>query len=105
MNFFKIPFVIEKMMGGVMIQKQTYNNISNFHLVKNRNYSEMIIFMICSCNNHNTDPVIPGKGSAIFLHISKPNFEGTEGCIAIEKENIIELAKEIDLTTKLIIKD
>jgi len=55
--------------------------------------------------NHNTDPVIPGKGSAIFLHISKPNFEGTEGCIAIEKENIIELAKKIDLTTKLIIKD
>ena len=55
--------------------------------------------------NHNTDPIVPGKGSAIFLHINKPNFEGTEGCIAIEKENIIELAKEIDLTTKLIIKD
>ncbi len=55
--------------------------------------------------NHNTDPIIPGKGSAIFLHISKPNFEGTEGCVAIEKENIIELAKKIDVTTKLIIKD
>ena len=55
--------------------------------------------------NHNTDPIVPGKGSAIFLHISKPNFEGTEGCVAIEKENIIELAKEIDLTTKLIIKN
>ena len=55
--------------------------------------------------NHNTDPIIPGKGSAIFLHISKPNFEGTEGCVAIEKENIIELAKKIDLTTKLIIKN
>jgi len=54
--------------------------------------------------NHNTDPIIPGKGSAIFLHICKPNFEGTEGCVAIEKENIIELAKKIDLTTKLIIK-
>ena len=55
--------------------------------------------------NHNTDPIIPGKGSAIFLHISKPNFEGTEGCVAIEKENIIELAKKIDLTTRLIIKN
>ena len=55
--------------------------------------------------NHNTNPIVPGKGSAIFLHISKPNFEGTEGCVAIEKENIIELAKKIDLTTKLIIKN
>ena len=55
--------------------------------------------------NYNTDPVIPGKGSAIFLHISKPNFEGTEGCIAIERGVIIELAKKIDLTTTLIIKD
>ena len=55
--------------------------------------------------NHNTDPIVPGKGSAIFLHISKPNFEGTEGCVAIEKENIIELTKKIDLTTKLIIKN
>ena len=55
--------------------------------------------------NHNTDPIVPGKGSAIFLHISKPNFEGTEGCVAIQKENIIELAKKIDLTTKLIIKN
>ena len=55
--------------------------------------------------NHNTDPIVPGRGSAIFLHISKPNFEGTEGCVAIEKENIIELAKKIDVRTKLIIKD
>ena len=54
--------------------------------------------------NYNTDPIIPGNGSAIFLHISKPNFGGTEGCIAIEKKNIIELSKKIDLETKLIIK-
>ena len=48
--------------------------------------------------------LFPGNGSAIFLHISKPNFDGTEGCIAIEKNNIIELSKKIDLETKLIIK-
>ena len=55
--------------------------------------------------NYNLKKPIPFKGSAIFLHISKPNFEGTEGCVAIEKKNIIELAKKIDVTTKLIIKD
>lgn len=55
--------------------------------------------------NYNIDPVIPGRGSAIFLHVSKPNFEGTEGCIAIEKEHIIEIAKKINIETKLIIKN
>ena len=59
--------------------------------------------LICVIN-HNTDPIIPGKGSAIFLHVCKSNFEGTEGCLAIEKKNIIQLAKVIDLKTKLIIK-
>ncbi len=54
--------------------------------------------------NYNTDPVVPGRGSAIFLHICKPNFEGTEGCIAIEKKNMIKLAKRIDTKTELIIK-
>ena len=55
--------------------------------------------------DYNTDPIVPSKGSAIFLHICKPNFEGTEGCIAIEKKNIIELSKKIDMESRLIIKD
>ena len=55
--------------------------------------------------NHNTDPIVPGKGSAIFLHISKPNFEGTEGCVAIEKENIIELAKNYFDNDQIIITE
>ena len=54
--------------------------------------------------NYNTNPIVPGKGSAIFLHICKPNFAGTEGCVAIEKKNILKLVNLIDLNTKLIIK-
>ncbi len=54
--------------------------------------------------NYNTNPIVPGKGSAIFLHICKPNFAGTEGCVAIEKKNILKLVNLIDFNTKLIIK-
>ncbi len=25
---------------------------------------------------YNDDPVVPGKGSAIFLHLARPNFSG-----------------------------
>jgi len=34
---------------------------------------------------YNTDPVVPGRGSAIFVHIARPDFSPTAGCIAIER--------------------
>ena len=53
--------------------------------------------------NYNTNPIVPGKGSAIFLHICKSNLAGTEGCVAIEKKNILKLVNLIDFNTKLIV--
>jgi L,D-peptidoglycan transpeptidase YkuD (ErfK/YbiS/YcfS/YnhG family) len=32
---------------------------------------------------YNTDPPLPGRGSAIFLHVARPDFAPTEGCIAV----------------------
>jgi L,D-peptidoglycan transpeptidase YkuD (ErfK/YbiS/YcfS/YnhG family) len=40
---------------------------------------------------YNTDPVVPGKGSAIFLHCASPDFAGTEGCIAVAREVLVPL--------------
>jgi L,D-peptidoglycan transpeptidase YkuD (ErfK/YbiS/YcfS/YnhG family) len=32
---------------------------------------------------HNDDPVVPGAGSAIFLHVAAPGHAPTEGCVAL----------------------
>lgn len=32
---------------------------------------------------YNDDPVLPGKGSAIFMHLARPDFSPTEGCVAV----------------------
>jgi L,D-peptidoglycan transpeptidase YkuD (ErfK/YbiS/YcfS/YnhG family) len=40
---------------------------------------------------YNTDPVVPGRGSAIFLHCASPDFAGTEGCIAIARDGLATL--------------
>ncbi len=65
-------------------------------------YREDHIYDIICVLNYNTSPIIPGRGSAIFLHIAKPDFLGTAGCIAIEKEALIEIAT--NLTAKSTIK-
>ena len=44
---------------------------------------------------HNDDPVIPGLGSAIFLHLARENYEPTEGCVALARadlEGLLHLA-------------
>jgi len=40
---------------------------------------------------YNTDPVVPGAGSAIFLHIARPDLAPTEGCIATGREELAGL--------------
>ena len=106
---FKIPFVIIGENDGWCDDPKSklYNQHIQFPFDSSAEklFRDDDLYDLLCVINHNTDPIIPGKGSAIFLHISKPNFEGTEGCVAIEKENIIELAKKIDLTTRLIIKN
>jgi L,D-peptidoglycan transpeptidase YkuD (ErfK/YbiS/YcfS/YnhG family) len=40
---------------------------------------------------YNMEPVIPGAGSAIFLHIADPDFAPTAGCVAIRNEVLLSL--------------
>jgi L,D-peptidoglycan transpeptidase YkuD (ErfK/YbiS/YcfS/YnhG family) len=40
---------------------------------------------------YNMEPVIPGAGSAIFLHVAAPDFGATAGCVAVEKEILLGL--------------
>ena len=40
---------------------------------------------------YNAEPIVPGKGSAIFLHCASPEFTGTEGCIAVARDVLVPL--------------
>jgi L,D-peptidoglycan transpeptidase YkuD (ErfK/YbiS/YcfS/YnhG family) len=37
---------------------------------------------------HNDDPPMPGLGSAIFLHVAKPDYAPTEGCVALARPDL-----------------
>lgn len=40
---------------------------------------------------YNDDPVVPGRGSAIFLHVAQPDYGGTEGCVALAVDDLLAL--------------
>jgi L,D-peptidoglycan transpeptidase YkuD (ErfK/YbiS/YcfS/YnhG family) len=37
----------------------------------------------------NMSPVVPGRGSAIFLHVATPDYAPTEGCIALALPDLL----------------
>jgi L,D-peptidoglycan transpeptidase YkuD (ErfK/YbiS/YcfS/YnhG family) len=44
---------------------------------------------------HNDDPPEPGRGSAIFLHVTAENYPSTEGCVAVAFDDLVWLAREL----------
>ncbi len=42
---------------------------------------------------HNDDPPVSGLGSAIFLHLAKPDYSPTEGCVALNREDMTTLLR------------
>lgn len=39
----------------------------------------------------NDAPVVPGAGSAIFLHVARPDIGATQGCVAVATADLVEL--------------
>ena len=50
---------------------------------------------------HNDDPPVPGLGSAIFLHVAKPDYQPTEGCIALSETDLRTVLKLVELGSHL----
>lgn len=45
---------------------------------------------------YNTDPIVPGKGSAIFMHLWSGPKKPTAGCVAMSEESIVRLFRWLD---------
>ncbi len=50
---------------------------------------------------YNDDPIIPGKGSAIFMHIAHDDYRGTEGCIALAREDLLAILPRLGTETRI----
>ena len=44
---------------------------------------------------HNDLPRVRGRGSAIFVHLARPNYAPTAGCIALKRHDLLMLLAEL----------
>ncbi|MDQ5957929.1 MAG: hypothetical protein QG665_268 [Patescibacteria group bacterium] len=54
--------------------------------------------------DYNNNPVVPGRGSAIFLHLARPDFLPTAGCVAFLYDDLVQILAEASLKTKICIE-
>ena len=52
---------------------------------------------------YNDAPVVAGRGSAIFMHVARSGYIGTEGCVALACADLLEVLRGVDANTKIVI--
>jgi L,D-peptidoglycan transpeptidase YkuD (ErfK/YbiS/YcfS/YnhG family) len=51
--------------------------------------------------DHNARPRIAGRGSAIFVHVARPNFGDTVGCVALPSTSLRRLLARMGAKTRI----
>ena len=54
--------------------------------------------------DHNTRPRVAGRGSAVFIHIARPAFAPTAGCVALKAADLRQLLKRLSIKTRILIQ-
>ena len=49
------------------------------------------VYDVVAVLGFNDDPVVDGTGSAIFLHVAKPDYAPTEGCVALALNDLLDV--------------
>ena len=53
---------------------------------------------------HNDQPVVPHRGSAIFLHLIRPDYSPTQGCVALDRNDLLSLLAQAKPGDHMVIK-
>ena len=62
------------------------------------------VYDLIAVIGYNDRPVIPGAGSAIFLHVAKLGYAPTEGCVAFALSDLSRILNEWEETSVLDIR-
>ena len=51
--------------------------------------------------DHNTRPRVAGRGSAVFVHVARPNRSATAGCVALATPSLLRLLGRLGPKTRI----
>jgi L,D-peptidoglycan transpeptidase YkuD (ErfK/YbiS/YcfS/YnhG family) len=54
--------------------------------------------------DHNTRPRIAGRGSAVFIHLARPKFAPTAGCVALRLRDLQILLRRLSPKARILIE-
>jgi len=54
--------------------------------------------------DHNTRPRVAGRGSAVFIHVARPGFAPTAGCVALERTTLRRLLGRLGPRTQIMVE-
>ena len=63
------------------------------------------LYDVVAVLGYNDDPPVPGKGSAIFMHVARENYSPTVGCIALAPTDLLDILKTADKDTLVCVKE
>jgi L,D-peptidoglycan transpeptidase YkuD (ErfK/YbiS/YcfS/YnhG family) len=55
--------------------------------------------------DHNTRPRVAGRGSAVFLHVARPGYGPTAGCVAMRRQDLQRLVSRLTSKTRILIQN
>ena len=87
--------------------QKEYNQLIKFpyNFSAEKLYRDDTLYDLVCVLNYNTNPITPGLGSAIFMHIAQDDYRPTEGCIGLKQDDLLYLLNFINNKTKIIIGD
>jgi L,D-peptidoglycan transpeptidase YkuD (ErfK/YbiS/YcfS/YnhG family) len=68
-------------------------------LARNDNLYDFIVEL-----DHNTSPRVAGRGSAVFIHVARPQFAPTAGCVALELSSLRRLLARVGPRTRIVVE-
>ena len=82
--------------------------LTNYEKSHEKLWRDDDVYDLLAVLDYNMNPIVAGKGSAIFIHLARPDnnggFTNTEGCLALRKEDFYHLVATATTTSRLQIK-
>jgi L,D-peptidoglycan transpeptidase YkuD (ErfK/YbiS/YcfS/YnhG family) len=86
---------------NTLVDLQTFDT----HLSHENMWRDDPLYNIVVEVGYNDAPIISGHGSAIFIHIARPGYTGTKGCIAFVEADLREIISLLSVGSYITVED